>query len=419
MHVNKINDKKYIGVTSRDVNLRWQNGKGYKNTYFANAINKYGWENFDHVILYTNLSKEEAFETEKRLIKEYETTDRTKGYNRSIGGEAPALGMHHSEHTKEYLRKIGIENSYWKGKKLSKEMIKKIVQTKRENDSFKYGIDNPAHKSIYCIEFGATLDIASQAKKYGSSLDLSSVIKCCKGKLNSVQGLHFLYTEDVTHKNIIDKMNANTDQHHKKMVRCIETNRIFDSTVDAAKFLGVKPSSVCNACKGRIHTLKGYTWEYITNKGDYLGTNFYLLTQKKEIKEKYFIPDDYELVDNPMFGYKIHIAKTSIGWRTLWQEHSFYHSVVEFKEFYFKFENEMFLFDEYGKFYEWNEFSERVIDWAENQEKRIIHYDDYIGDIEAPIDHIEMNQRDNRNPWLKIQYWHDKDGYDFTDRPFS
>ena len=66
-----------------------------------------------------------------------------------------------------------------------------------------------------------------------------------------------------------------------------------------------------------------------------------------------------------------------------------------------------------------NQLKEELIDWAENQEKRMIHYDDYIGEIQSPIDHVEMDQRDNRNPWLKIKYWHDKDGYDFTDRPFS
>ena len=90
--------------------------------------------------------------------------------------------------------------------------------------------------------------------------------------------------------------------------------------------------------------------------------NYYMMTTDKELVNKYF-DGEYEIVDDP--------------------------------------------------------FKEELIDWAENQEKRIIHYDDYIGDIEAPIDHIEMNQRDNRNPWSKIRYWHDKDGYDFTNRPFS
>lgn len=46
MHRNMINDKKYIGITSRNVDLRWQNGLGYKNTHFGNAIKKYGWGKF-------------------------------------------------------------------------------------------------------------------------------------------------------------------------------------------------------------------------------------------------------------------------------------------------------------------------------------------------------------------------------------
>ena len=57
MHRNMINDKKYIGITSRNVDLRWQNGLGYKNTHFGNAIKKYGWENFEHIILFEGLNK--------------------------------------------------------------------------------------------------------------------------------------------------------------------------------------------------------------------------------------------------------------------------------------------------------------------------------------------------------------------------
>lgn len=112
------------------------------------------------------------------------------------------------------------------------------MQTKIENGTILFGKDNAAHRSIYCIEYGEYLDIASNSEIYGVK-DLSSVIKCCNGKMNSAYGLHFLYVEDVSYENIINKMNANTDQHHKKLVRCIELNKIFDSTVDAANFLYV------------------------------------------------------------------------------------------------------------------------------------------------------------------------------------
>ena len=61
-HKNKINNMCYIGQTCRKyVKTRWNLGKGYWcSTKFYNAIKKYGWDNFEHIILYTNLTKEEA-----------------------------------------------------------------------------------------------------------------------------------------------------------------------------------------------------------------------------------------------------------------------------------------------------------------------------------------------------------------------
>ena len=55
------NGKKYIGITGRKPQYRWNNGKGYlANEYFTNNINKYGRENIKHIILYQNLTKKEA-----------------------------------------------------------------------------------------------------------------------------------------------------------------------------------------------------------------------------------------------------------------------------------------------------------------------------------------------------------------------
>ena len=43
MHINKINNKKYVGITSRKPEVRWQNGTAYnRNPHFNAAIEKYG-----------------------------------------------------------------------------------------------------------------------------------------------------------------------------------------------------------------------------------------------------------------------------------------------------------------------------------------------------------------------------------------
>lgn len=101
------NGKRYIGVTKQSVNKRWGNGNGYKDCpKVYGAIQKYGWENVKHNILYEGLTKTEAESKEIELIAFYNTTK--EGYNIEYGGNVVGT---HSEETK---RKISEGN---KGKK--------------------------------------------------------------------------------------------------------------------------------------------------------------------------------------------------------------------------------------------------------------------------------------------------------------
>lgn len=105
MHENKVNGKKYIGMTSRPLKQRSNGGEGYKGcTKFYNAIQKYGWDNFRHIILYKNLTKEEAEFREQQLIKSHNT--QTKGYNIANGGCVNAI----TEETKEKISKSHSQN---------------------------------------------------------------------------------------------------------------------------------------------------------------------------------------------------------------------------------------------------------------------------------------------------------------------
>ena len=79
IHTNKNNGKNYIGMTSTKPERRWgRQGEGYlriKNgkycqPAFANAILKYGWDSFQHEIIATNLTFEEASELEIQKISE-------------------------------------------------------------------------------------------------------------------------------------------------------------------------------------------------------------------------------------------------------------------------------------------------------------------------------------------------------------
>lgn len=86
VHINKDDcNKCYVGI-SKNPKKRWKNGEGYKNQYkFYNAIQKYGWDNFKHIILLENLTLEEAWEKEKEYIKKYDSIN--DGYNVAEGGK--------------------------------------------------------------------------------------------------------------------------------------------------------------------------------------------------------------------------------------------------------------------------------------------------------------------------------------------
>lgn len=87
-HINKINGKMYVGQTCRKPESRWgRDGSGYReHPYFWHAIQKYGWDNFEHEVIASNLTKEEADNFEKLLIAKLNLLNPNRGYNLQEGG---------------------------------------------------------------------------------------------------------------------------------------------------------------------------------------------------------------------------------------------------------------------------------------------------------------------------------------------
>ena len=98
------NNKHYIGITKQKLNRRFQNGLGYINCKrFYNAIKKYGWENIETDVIASNLTKIEAENFEKILIKKFNLRNDKYGYNIVFGGNVN-VGLKHSDKTKEKIR---------------------------------------------------------------------------------------------------------------------------------------------------------------------------------------------------------------------------------------------------------------------------------------------------------------------------
>lgn len=164
-HTNKVNGKVYIGITcKKKAEWRWCNGKHYEsNKHFNNAIKKYGWDNFEHEILFDDIiSEEEAVKIEYDLIKQYNSLDSRYGYNKLEGGSGYRSGYKMSEQHRlsmikslkenwaafkespeyEEYRKTWLEQFNLYRASLTEEQIKEIAnksrETRKKNDLERY-----------------------------------------------------------------------------------------------------------------------------------------------------------------------------------------------------------------------------------------------------------------------------------------
>lgn len=217
MHINKINNKKYIGITKQKTpKLRWGvEGCNYKESpRFYNAIQKYGWSNFEHIILANKLSKEQACQMEINLIKKYQTQNKKFGYNILEGGNVPELPLevrikisNALKGNKNRLGKVCSEekkrkiSEAQKGRKLTEEHKAKLRKPKSATHSCseetrqKIIANKKDKKAIICIETGIEYEsIQSCARQM--NLCATNICKVLKGKIKTTGGFHFKYKDD-------------------------------------------------------------------------------------------------------------------------------------------------------------------------------------------------------------------------------
>ena len=178
-----------------------------------------------------------------------------------------------------------------------------------------------------------------------------------------------------------------------------------------------------------------------------MGTNYYLMTKDKRLVNKYF-DGEYNTVDSPYFGYRIHLNKCSCGWKTLFERHpNAFVSFAELKDF-FNNHNHLRIFNEYGTEYSWNEYEEKVIGHSINclvepikfiakpnvfdpERRMIVVMEDCEpeeAEIFTPFNHQEYSDKEKAakkryhiNDWeMNIKYYSDPDyPVDWTDGSFS
>lgn len=220
-------NKKYVGI-SMNPEKRWAKGEGYiKNYRFYPEIQKYGWNSFKHEILYENLSIEEAKAKEQELIKKWNLIDPLYGYNLTEGGDGAfseysrylmskarkgntnSKGQIHTienrKQISESLKKYYSTHSKKETLDLNNPEVQAIIERRKEQTHINRsnatsGANNPSAKAIiqYDLE-GNILNTFPYAKMAAIqfNVDLSSIIKCCRGKGKTAGGYKWSYLDPI------------------------------------------------------------------------------------------------------------------------------------------------------------------------------------------------------------------------------
>ncbi len=221
--------KVYIGITKRSVRGRWANGAGYRyNKYFSRAIQKYGWDNFKHEVLFENLTEEEACQKEIELISEYQATNPEFGYNIFLGGQKGAEGLHLSEETRLKMSKTkkGKPNLKLRGHKRSDEFKQRLSQ------------NNGMHTEIgYKNWYEATHTKEYIEKLRTAALNMSDETK---HKISVTMG----------------KPVAQYDLNNNLL-------STYYSIKEASKCTGISVNSIRFGCNNQIKNPRQYIWKFI------------------------------------------------------------------------------------------------------------------------------------------------------------
>lgn len=256
-HINKINGKIYIGITKYqdNPNKRWRNGFGYcQNQKFFYDIVKFGWDNFDHIVLERNLSEIDALIKERDYIKYYNSVN--EGYNNASSGTMP------SPEGKEKIKKA------LTGLKRNQASIDKQLQTKKDRYGSGRGekyLGSQA-KKVKCNETNDVFASIQEACRWCNS---SKVGNCCRGE-RAHAGTHPITGQKLSWSYVDSnsKITINCEENLKpkkniQKVQCVETKKIYNNATEAYKDTGIATCNILRVCKGERKTAGKMHWIFI------------------------------------------------------------------------------------------------------------------------------------------------------------
>lgn len=197
---NKLNGKRYVGITGRSILRRWtehisQARLGHNEGIFYKAIRKYGEDKFDVYEADYADSLEEAKNLEIKIISKV-----APEYNSTKGGGG-RLGGVMSEEARKKIKQIHTGNKYRLGKTHTQQARQKLKEAAYKNCEMwkEHAVKGPASmaRKVICLDDGEIYVSASEAARI-YNVSKSALIELCLGKngRKTVGGKRFCYEVD-------------------------------------------------------------------------------------------------------------------------------------------------------------------------------------------------------------------------------
>lgn len=266
-------EKYYVGITCQGIERRWRyNGSGYYGCkYFYNAIQKYGFENFEHFIIRMDLDEDTANKCEVNMIKNLRNAG-FQLYNVSNGGRAAFKGLHLSE---EHKRKISESNIGRPPTVMSIQGKERLLNSLIGNkNALGYHHTEETRKQIsekltgrkrkpFSSEHRRHISESKKGKSLTESqkLQLEKLHKNNIGRKmpqSAIDSLIKRNKERIITKDTIKKISKAVVQYDLNMNKINE----FISGQEAFRQTGTDNSSITKCCKGKLKSANGYIWRY-------------------------------------------------------------------------------------------------------------------------------------------------------------
>ena len=193
---NDINNKLYIGKTSRTIQIRFHehvkdSKKSYTNRPLYDAMNKYGAEHFHINIIDTCYTNEEASEKEIYWIEYYDSY--RNGYNATLGGEGvTTLTLNDEEVVKKY-KELKSKRAVGRYFQVDEKTIRTILNKYKINFNYK--------KQIVMMKDDKIIKVFNGRKDANRYLNINERATGISKALSHVQktayGYKWKYLEDV------------------------------------------------------------------------------------------------------------------------------------------------------------------------------------------------------------------------------